>query len=96
MRRARELPVERLRTRNRGQLQYRAHFRRFEDVSEIADQTIGNIDRGRRDTAQLYTESDPRRGPQKRVPTSGGFIGGKNNPAGVMRECKRRIAERAG
>ena len=64
--------------------------------TEIADQTIGDIDRGRRKAAQPYAESDPRRGPQKRVPTRIGFVGGKNNPAGVMRECKRRIAERAG
>ena len=96
MRRARELPVERLRTRNRRQLEHRAHFRRFEDMSEIADQTIGDIDRGRRKAAQPYAESDPRRGPQKCVPTRAGFVGAKNNPAGVMRESKRRIAERAG
>ena len=58
-------------------------------MPEIADQTIGNINRGRRDTAQLYAESDPRRGPQKCVPTRAGFVGAKNNPAGVMRESFR-------
>ena len=65
-------------------------------MPEVADQTVGDIDRGRRKAAQLYAEGDPRRGPQERVPTGGGFVGAKNNPPGVLRERKRRIAERTG
>ena len=88
--------LKRLRARNRGQLEHRAHLRRFEDMSEVADQAVGNVDRGRSKTAQCDAESDPRGGPQERVLTRGGFVGGKSKATGVMRERQRRIAKCAG
>src|ERR1019366_854391 len=52
--RARELPVERFRTRNRRQLDRRAYLGRFKDMPEVADQTIGDVDCGGCQTAQVY------------------------------------------
>src|SRR5258708_4393062 len=43
VRRARELPVKRLRARNRGQLEHRAHLRCFENMPEVADQAVRDV-----------------------------------------------------
>src|SRR5207253_188460 len=83
-------------TRQRRELKGCAHARSIENVTEIADEAIGNIDGGGRDAAQAISELDPWRRPQQCSFTLRKLVRGKDHALPMMRESERGIAQPAG
>src|SRR5262249_16004930 len=80
---------------NPGHLHRGADARGPQQMTEIADQAIGNIDRRSGDSSQPLAERHPRRRAQERGVAARQLIGGERYAAPMVREGERRVAEPA-